>query len=35
MGIRSHTAAPKAALALGLSSLAVIGNLSFMSPAMG
>ena len=34
MGIKSHTGAPKAALALGLVA-AVIGNLSFMSPAMG
>ena len=50
MGIRSHTAAPTAALALGLlftppvsiaidaiinTVSAAIGNLSFMSPAMG
>ena len=40
MGIKSHTAAPRAALALGLCTVAslvaaVIGNLSFMSPAMG
>jgi hypothetical protein len=34
MGIKSHTAAPTAALALGLFA-AVIGNLSLMSPAMG
>jgi hypothetical protein len=39
MGIKSHIAAPKAALALGLCTVAslvaaVIGNLGFMSPAM-
>ncbi|MEH2496886.1 hypothetical protein V1294_003365 [Bradyrhizobium sp. AZCC 1678] len=40
MGIKSHTAAPTAALALGLCAVAslvaaVIGNLGLMSPAMG
>jgi hypothetical protein len=40
MGIKSHIAAPAAALALGLCTVAslvaaVIGNLGFMSPAMG
>ncbi len=40
MGIKSHTAAPTAALALGLCTVAslvaaVIGHLGFISPAMG